>query len=106
MSFDHLIFCRPPSPPALKSFPASGSFPVSQFFTSGGQNFERLDLELNGRRGWRGSGHQWGDLGRIHNTCEGSELGMPGEPVGWGSPAKPGSWEGASPWEESWGGGQ
>ena len=27
-----------PSPPSLKSFPASGSFPVSQFFTSGGQS--------------------------------------------------------------------
>ena len=28
----------PPSPPALKSFPASGSFPVSQLFASGGQS--------------------------------------------------------------------
>ena len=27
-----------PSPPALKSFPASGSFPMSQLFTSGGQS--------------------------------------------------------------------
>ena len=27
-----------PSPPALNLFPASGSFPVSQFFTSGGQS--------------------------------------------------------------------
>ena len=27
-----------PSPPALKSFPASGSFPMSQPFTPGGQN--------------------------------------------------------------------
>ena len=27
-----------PSPPALKSFPASGSFPVSQIFISGGQS--------------------------------------------------------------------
>ena len=26
-----------PSPPHLQSFPASGSFPMSQFFTSGGQ---------------------------------------------------------------------
>ena len=25
-------------PPTLKSFPASGSFPMSQFFSSGGQN--------------------------------------------------------------------
>ena len=27
-----------PSPPALNSFPASGSFPMSQLFTSGGQS--------------------------------------------------------------------
>ena len=27
-----------PSPPALQYFPASGSFPMSQLFTSGGQN--------------------------------------------------------------------
>ena len=27
-----------PSPPTFQSFPASGSFPVSQFFTSGGQS--------------------------------------------------------------------
>ena len=26
-----------PSPPCLQSFPASGSFPMSQFFSSGGQ---------------------------------------------------------------------
>ena len=36
MPFNHLIFCHPllllPS-----SFPASGSFPMSQFFTPGGQ---------------------------------------------------------------------
>ena len=29
-----------PSPPALKSFPASGSFPTSQLFASGGQSIE------------------------------------------------------------------
>ena len=28
----------PPSPPALKSFPASGSFPMSLLFASGGQS--------------------------------------------------------------------
>ena len=32
-----LILCRPPLLLCLQSFPASGSFPVSQFFTSGGQ---------------------------------------------------------------------
>ena len=29
-----------PSPPAFQFFPASGSFPVSQFFASGGQSIE------------------------------------------------------------------
>ena len=34
MPFNHLILCYPL---LLQSFPASGSFPMSQFFTSGGQ---------------------------------------------------------------------
>ena len=34
---NHLILCCPLSS-HLQSFPASGSFPVSQFFSSGGQN--------------------------------------------------------------------
>ena len=33
MSFNHLILCGP-----LQSFPISGSFQMSQFFTSGGQS--------------------------------------------------------------------
>ena len=37
MLSNHLILCRP-LPSCLLSFPASGSFPVSQFFTSGGQS--------------------------------------------------------------------
>ena len=37
MPFNHLILC-PPLPSRLQSFQASGSFPVSQFFPSGGQN--------------------------------------------------------------------
>ena len=37
MSSNHLILCHPLLlPPSI--FPASGSFPVSQFFTSGGQS--------------------------------------------------------------------
>ena len=36
MPSNHLIPCRPFSS-CLQSFPASGSFPVSQFFISGGQ---------------------------------------------------------------------
>ena len=35
--FNHLILCRPFSS-RLQSFPASGSFPVSWFFASGGQS--------------------------------------------------------------------
>ena len=34
---NHLILCYPLLP-HLQSFPASGSFPMSQFFTSGGQS--------------------------------------------------------------------
>ena len=37
MPYNHLILCRPLSSP-IQSFPASGSFPVSQFFKSGGQS--------------------------------------------------------------------
>ena len=37
MPSSHLILCHPLLLP-LQSFPASGSFPVSQFFTSGGQS--------------------------------------------------------------------
>ena len=35
---NHLIFCPPPTSSRLQSFPASGSFSVSQFFASGGQS--------------------------------------------------------------------
>ena len=37
MPFSHLIFCRPFSS-CPQSLPASGSFPMSQLFTSGGQS--------------------------------------------------------------------
>ena len=37
MPFNHFISCIPFSS-CLQSFPASGSFPISQFFTSGGQS--------------------------------------------------------------------
>ena len=36
MPSNHLILCRPVLSP-FQSFPASGSFPMSQFFASGGQ---------------------------------------------------------------------
>ena len=34
---NHLILCQPFSP-RLQSFPASGTFPMSQFFSLGGQS--------------------------------------------------------------------
>ena len=37
MPSNHLIFCRPFSS-CLQSFPASGSFPMSRFFASGGRS--------------------------------------------------------------------
>ena len=37
MPSNHLIFCHPLLPSCLHSFPASGSFPMSQFFASAGQ---------------------------------------------------------------------
>ena len=43
MPSNHLILCLPVSS-CLQSFPASGSFPVSQFFTSGGQRVEASAL--------------------------------------------------------------
>ena len=38
MPSNHLILCHPPFSSCLQSFPASGSFPRSQFFTSGDQS--------------------------------------------------------------------
>ena len=40
MPFNGLILCPSPSPAFLQSFPASGSFPVSQLLASGGQSTE------------------------------------------------------------------
>ena len=38
MPSNHLIFCRPTFSSCPQSFPASGSFPVSQLFAAGGQS--------------------------------------------------------------------
>ena len=38
MPSNHLIPCHPPFSSRLQSFPASGSFPMSQFFASGSQS--------------------------------------------------------------------
>ena len=40
MLSNHLILCNPPSSFCLRSFPASGSFPMSQLFVSGGKTLE------------------------------------------------------------------
>ena len=42
MPFNHLILCHPLLP-HLQFFPASGSFQMSQFFPSGGQNIRVSD---------------------------------------------------------------
>ena len=53
MPSNHLILCHPtissfviPFSSRLQSFPASGSFPVSQFFTSRGQSIGASTLVL------------------------------------------------------------
>ena len=38
MPSNHLILCHPPFSSCLQSFAASESFPMTQFFTSGGQS--------------------------------------------------------------------
>ena len=38
MPSNHLILCRPLLSSCIQSFPASGSFPMSQLFPSGGQS--------------------------------------------------------------------
>ena len=49
---NHLILCRPLSY-CLQSFPASGSFPMSQFFVSGGQSIgASASVLLMNIQGW------------------------------------------------------
>ena len=60
MPSNHLILHRPFSS-CLPSFPASGSFPISQFFASGGQSL--LDLHLQ---------HLW--MNHLHSLNEYSGL--------------------------------
>ena len=58
MPFNHLVLCCPLLLP--QSFPASGSFPVSQLFASGGQNIEASPS--NEYSGLISSGIDWSDL--------------------------------------------
>ena len=44
MPFDHLILCHPLLQSCCQSFPASGSFPMSHFFVSGGQSIGASSL--------------------------------------------------------------
>ena len=45
MPSNHLILCRPLL--LLQSFPASGSFQMSQFFTSGGQSIKSFSFSVS-----------------------------------------------------------
>ena len=53
MPLNHLILSRPPLSSCSQSFPASGSFPMSWLFTSGGQSIgaSASDLPVN-IQGW------------------------------------------------------
>ena len=46
MPSNHIIFCCPFSS-CLQSFPASGPFPMSQFFTSGGQSIGSFNFSIS-----------------------------------------------------------
>ena len=74
MPSNHLILCRPFSS-CLQSFPASGSFPMSQFFTSGGQSIgvsalaSVLPMNIQGLISFR---IDWLDLLAVQGTQESS----------------------------------
>ena len=51
MPSNHLIFC-PPFSSCLRSFPASGSFPMSWFFASGGQSIGSFSFMLHASYQW------------------------------------------------------
>ena len=47
MASNHLILCCVPFSSCLQSFPASGSFPMSQFFTSSGQSIWSFSFRIS-----------------------------------------------------------
>ena len=72
MPSNYLIFCRPllylPS-----SFPASGSFQMSQFFTSGGQKYWSFSFSISPSNGYSGLisfKKDWLDLLAVHGTLK------------------------------------
>ena len=70
MPSSHLILCHPFSS-CPQSFSASGSFPMSQFFTSGGQSIEALSIspsnEYSGLISYR---IDWFDLLAVRETLK------------------------------------
>ena len=69
MPFNHLILCSPFSS-CPQSFPASGSFPVSQFFTWGGQSIGVSALASNEYSGLISFRMDWFDLLAIQGTLK------------------------------------
>ena len=64
MASNHLIFCHPFSS-CLHSFPASGSFPVSWLFISGGQS-----IEVSASTGLISFRMDWLDLLAVQGTLK------------------------------------
>ena len=64
MPFNHFILCRPFFS-CLQSFPASGSFPVSQFFTSGSQS-----IGVSASTSVLPMNNEWLDLLAVQGTLE------------------------------------
>ena len=69
MPSKHLILCHPFSS-RLQSFPAPGSFPMSQFFTSGGQSFSFNISPSNEHPGLISFRMDWLDLLAVQGTLK------------------------------------
>ena len=72
MPSNHLIFCRPLLF-LLQSFPAPGTLPVSQFFTSGGQNYWSFSFSISPSNEYSrliSFGIDWFDLHAVQGTLK------------------------------------
>ena len=72
MPSNNLIFCFPFSS-CLQSFPASGSFPVSQLFTAGSKSIGALAFSIspsNEYSGWISFRIDWFDLLAVQRTLK------------------------------------
>ena len=71
MLSNYLILCHPPFSFWLQSFPASGSFPINQFFVSSGQiigaSVSVLPMNI---QGWFTLGLIWFDLLAVQETLK------------------------------------